>query len=260
MTRWAVALTVDLIFATAFAQSGCPPLTDSSGYIGFYGSLSGCTPAYQICRTGDPIAFVTYPQNGYQFTCPPYSYLWFFGDRETSSARQPTHQYTGAGTYNVFVVVTDASGQTGTFLQGVTVQSWSPPPNPPPCPALTNQSANIGFYGSSTGCTPTSQTCNTIDFIMFSAFAENGYSFSCSPLAYSWSFCDGQTSFAPQPSHQYANGGMYNVSLTIVDGLGYLGQFSSSVAIRVPQSNPSITRVSPSAGASGGSTTVFVAG
>ncbi len=42
------------------------------------------------------------------------SYLWDFGDGNTSSAANPNHTYSVSGTYNVTLTVTDNNGATGT--------------------------------------------------------------------------------------------------------------------------------------------------
>ena len=55
--------------------------------------------------------------NQYQFTNTSGGgtvYSWDFGDLSSSTASNPTHVYTGSGTYSVVLVVTDANGCTDT--------------------------------------------------------------------------------------------------------------------------------------------------
>jgi PKD repeat protein len=52
---------------------------------------------------------------------PPLSYLWDFGDGFTSTAENPTHQYTTAGIYTVTLTVTNAFG-TDVFVAEIEVQ------------------------------------------------------------------------------------------------------------------------------------------
>ena len=114
--------------------SGCAPVTTTSAYVGFYGGTTGCTPANDICVSGETVAFTLYPQNGYSFTCVPYAYTWSFGDGQTSSEDQPMHTYATAGTYNVTIGIRDAVNQTTTVSSTIKVGSGSgaqPPPSPP---------------------------------------------------------------------------------------------------------------------------------
>ena len=43
------------------------------------------------------------------------SWLWFFGDGDSSNAQNPTHSYTSIGTYNVTLIVSNQSGCTDTI-------------------------------------------------------------------------------------------------------------------------------------------------
>ncbi len=49
------------------------------------------------------------------------TYLWDFGDGNSSTSRNPEHQYTAAGTYNVSCVVS-ANGLTETIVQAIEVK------------------------------------------------------------------------------------------------------------------------------------------
>lgn len=56
----------------------------------------------------------------------PYTYLWDFDDGTTSTAQNPTHTFTVAGTYEVVVTVTDACGSTAIDSVTVTVDACDP--------------------------------------------------------------------------------------------------------------------------------------
>ena len=214
----------------------CGSINDTSAYIGFYGSTTGCTPAHNTCSASDSLAFSLYGQNGWVFSCEPFTYAWNFGDGQTGAVKEPLHSFTSNGTFPVSVVITDGSNKSAT-IRGTVIVGGSPPPNPNPppnpggCATLTSQSAYIGFYGSTTGCTPASQSCNTGDYITFSSYAQNGYSFTCAPYTYLWNFGDGQTSTLAQPSHQYASGSTYNVTLMIQDSQGHSASISGPVHV-----------------------------
>ncbi len=59
-----------------------------------------------------------------QSTGTPTSWLWDFGDNDTSSVQNPSHTYTAAGTYTVNLTVTGAGGSTSAVKTGlITVTS-----------------------------------------------------------------------------------------------------------------------------------------
>jgi PKD repeat protein len=55
------------------------------------------------------------------------SWAWDFGDDNTSTNQNPTHEYAISGTYNVTLTVTDDGGATGSTSQEVTVSDGSVP-------------------------------------------------------------------------------------------------------------------------------------
>lgn len=56
-----------------------------------------------------------------QSTGGAVSWTWDFGDGQTSTQQNPSHQYTGSGTYTVTLTVVNASGCVDTITQVVTV-------------------------------------------------------------------------------------------------------------------------------------------
>lgn len=108
------------------------------------------------------------------------SYLWDFGDGQTSTALSPTHAYASVGTYNVCLIATSACG-SDTTCQTVTVSCN------PPVAAYTY--TTLGTTAQFTNQTP-------------------------APVnSWTWTFGDGGTSTQQNPSHTYANQGIYQVCL-----------------------------------------------
>lgn len=74
--------------------------------------------AQELPTSGEVLLTVNFTASASGGTSP-YSYSWDFGDRGSSSAQNPSHSYTNAGTYNVTLPVTDAqSSQASDSLTG----------------------------------------------------------------------------------------------------------------------------------------------
>jgi PKD repeat protein len=138
------------------------------------------------------------------FSCIPYemnfsnpvqntvSWLWDFGDGNTSTVENPHHIYTDPGTFTVSLITWDANGNTDTvdfpspfYLTGATADF------------------NIVHANNCTGST---------------VYMQNN---SSNAISYFWDFGDGNTSTDPSPVHSYTTTGVnYIVSLTVTDTLG----------------------------------------
>jgi gliding motility-associated-like protein len=121
----------------------------------------------------------------------PNTYLWQFGDGNTSNLVNPTHSYTAAGTYPVTLTVEYASnGCSHTITQNVES-------HPRTVPAFT---ANTPCLGEQTDFID--QTTNT-------------------PNAWEWDFGDGSpVEFVQNPSHLYAVDGFYDITLITQNAFG----------------------------------------
>src|SRR6266704_3377697 len=141
------------------------------------------------------------------------SYSWTFGDGATSTAQNPSHTYTAAGSYTVTLQVTDNQGaQSTTTSKTVTVT----PPNQPP-------TANFTFSCSALSCNFTSTSSDPDGSI----------------ASYSWTFGDGGTSTAQNPSHSYTAAGSYTVSLRVTDNQGAQSTTTSkTVTVTAPNQPP----------------------
>jgi PKD repeat protein len=124
------------------------------------------------------------------------SYDWTFGDGGTSTAQNPTHQYTSPGDYTVTLTVTGSCGSDSETKTDYIHVDGAPV---------------AGFYG-----TPTSgEYPLTVSF-----FDESVGQVS----SYSWTFGDGGTSTAQNPTHEYAAAGDYTVTLTVTGPCGSDGE------------------------------------
>ena len=127
---------------------------------------------------GNPITFNNYSTG-------IASSFWMFGDGTTSTATSPTHAYTASGAYTVKLVVTDSHGCTDTVSYPSYINV-----NGPHASFYMNDSFSI--------CPPL-----TVHFTNTSTAATS----------YSWSFGDGGTSVATNPSDYYVAVGLYTVML-----------------------------------------------
>jgi PKD repeat protein len=119
---------------------------------------------------------------------------WAFGDGDTSASRNPSHSYAAAGTYSVMLTVVDDYGASDAVSKNVTV---SAPDNLDPV-------ADFAFSCSDLSCTFTDQSTDPDGSI----------------ASRSWDFGDGNSSTSTDPSHNYAAGGTYTVTLSVTDDDG----------------------------------------
>jgi PKD repeat protein len=116
------------------------------------------------------------------------SRLWNFGDGVTSNAQDPSHNYTSTGTYTVSLTVTGPGGSDSeTKTNYVTVTEAPPEANFSGTPTSGYRPLTVQFTDGSTG----------------------------SITSRSWSFGDGATSTAQNPSHTYTTTGNFTVALTV---------------------------------------------
>jgi PKD repeat protein len=118
------------------------------------------------------------------------TYAWTFGDGGTSSTQNPSHVYSVAGTYSVGLTVSGPGGSNALTKSGYITVSAAPVA---PIAAFTASTTSgiapltVNFTSTSTGTIST----------------------------YAWTFGDGGTSSAQNPSHVYAAPGTYTVTLAV---------------------------------------------
>jgi PKD repeat protein len=171
--------------------------------IGAGGTNSFTRTSYIVVTNPPPpiVSFTGNPTNGLvpltvnfaNTTSGATNYNWNFGDGNSSTAVNPAHTYTNAGTYTVVLTAVGAGGTNNLTRANYIVVTNPPPPT-------------VSFTGSPTnGPAPL-----TVNFANTTTGATN----------YSWSFGDGNVSVATNPSHTYTNAGSYTVKLTAIGAGG----------------------------------------
>ncbi|AKJ38378.1 PKD domain-containing protein [Methanosarcina barkeri] len=122
------------------------------------------------------------------------SWKWSFGDSTYSTVQYPAHTYSKAGNYTVSLTVKNAMGSDTKTIKNYIVANELKAPV-------------AAFSASQTsGKAPL-----TVKFTDKSAG---------SPASWKWSFGDGSSSFAQNPTHKYSKAGKYTVSLTVKNARG----------------------------------------
>ena len=122
------------------------------------------------------------------------SWLWHFGDGDSSNIQNPTHVFDSIGNYQVSLQVTSGFGCVNSITYEVPIY-------PPPVSLFT-------FF-------PNPGKVN--DLI---SFTSEAYSVNAPIVTWDWDFSNGDTSDLINPTTSYSSGGVYEVTLIVFDEVG----------------------------------------
>ncbi|MEO0468146.1 MAG: PKD domain-containing protein, partial [Bacteroidota bacterium] len=164
-------------------------------------SSSSCQASFFTTSNGLDVVFNN--------TTPPTAgstFMWDFGDGNTSTQMSPTHSYAQSGTYVACLTVGDSTTNCfDTHCQVITLGN-----NQPGCSALF-----FGFPDSLSGLSATF-------FALDSSYAN-----------YFWDFGDGNTGSGWNPTHTYAQPDTYTVCLVVDDGNGCIDSLCQVLPIGI---------------------------
>lgn len=161
-------------------------------------SLNGCTTTQTTTITVNPNPVLSVGFNNVCLGVPTIfndssifvdSWLWDFGDGNTSTDQNPSYTFSTSGIQNVTLIGTSTEGCESVLELSVEV--------------FPNPLSNFDFVGSCVG-----------DEIQFNGLSNNNI------VEWLWDFGDGNTSIDQNPSHTYINPNTYNVYLSVIDGNG----------------------------------------
>ncbi len=160
---------------------------------------------YSDACEGEPVEFTdaSSVNGGSNIT----DWYWNFGDPlsgiyNTSTQQNPTHVFTGIGTYDVRLVVTNFHGCTDTIVKQVTV----------------NTPSNVDF-------TADRDTACVSEIIQFEGIGD-------SIISWYWDFGDGGSNIIQNPQYAYGVAGTYNVTLTVQDVNGCSNSVTHPINIK----------------------------
>ncbi len=198
----------------AFANAGLFPVTlivTNAGNCKDTTTINvNITPAPDAAYTvapgcpGTPIVFT----DNSAFTAGTITdWAWSFGDgSQVSNVQNPSHTYTGAGPYNVLLTITGDNGCTDTLTQAA-----APKPKP------------VADFNFNVACLN-----NQVSFTDASTLAGGNV------IAWEWDFGDlSPVSILENPTHNYAAGGTYTVTLIVIGDNGCRDTVTKSVAMAV---------------------------
>lgn len=147
----------------------------------------GATPTSGTAPLG-----VSFINQSTQISGFPTSWEWDFGDGSSSNSQSPGHVYQNGGLYSVSLIASnDCGSDTLTKTDFITVYS--------------QPDADFSADPDS-GCQPLN--------VQFTDLSTN------IPTSWEWSFGDGATTTAQNPSHEYNGYGLFTVTLTVSNPAG----------------------------------------
>ena len=173
--------------------------------------------------TGDTVQFTDLSGGA------PTSWSWSLGEGTTSAQQNPSKRYTAQGTYSVTLTVL-RNGTSSTTTRQLTVAGTTPGTIPvvaafDATPLTASVGQTVTFADRSTG----------------------------SPTQWTWSFGDGASSTAQNPSHAYAAPGTYAVTLTAAKG-GSSAQATRQVVVAAVMPYRTLISAAAQTGGAGGTT------
>ncbi len=144
------------------------------------------------------------------------AWVWYFGDGESSTEKNPVHRYEDNGTYTVRLVVWDKYGNMDYVEKDIVILNV--PPVADAGEDIISNEYLVAFNASS-------------------SYDPDG-----SITDYIWDFGDGDTAHGKKLSHEYENEGIYNVELTVYDNDGASNSDGINVLVDVtpPKTNYSL--------------------
>ncbi|MBL6962730.1 MAG: PKD domain-containing protein [Bacteroidetes bacterium] len=153
------------------------------------------------CLSGNSFIF----SDSSTITSGTLSFMWDFGDNDTSSTQNPTHSYSSSDTFNVKLLVTSAFGCKDSTNKNV----------------ITNPMPFAGFTVSDTAlCLQNNQ------FTFYNSSTINSGN-----MSFDWDFGDNSTSTLENPTKSYSAEGTYAVKLLVTSSLGCTDSFIRNINV-----------------------------
>ena len=197
---------------TATDLNGCSNVLAKSNFIRINGPTASFTPSTNACARHTTVISDGSLTDGVN---PITNWYFDFGDGQTQNFSAPPfqHSYNTAGAYSIKMIITDAAGCIDSVRQTDSIRVTDPK-------ALFNSNDTLTCAG---------QNVN---------FANDSYPGIANSL---WDFGDGGSSTISQPTHAYADTGLYTVKLIVTDSYGCTDSLVKNLYVRVKNPKASFT-------------------
>ncbi|MEX2590386.1 MAG: PKD domain-containing protein [Chitinophagales bacterium] len=167
---------------TATNSSGCSDVLSIPGYIAIEQLQADFSASSTFACAGKAIQFTDLSSSN------PDTWLWEFGDGNTSTDENPVHAYQTPGTYNVKLTASNSAT----------------------CWDITEKTGYINVTNAPTAdfSANNPSACTAPHTVNFNDLSVNANSWE-------WDFGDGTTSTDQNPSHTYTTEGQYDITLSV---------------------------------------------
>jgi PKD repeat protein len=138
-----------------------------------------------------------------------WTYLWDFGDGDTSTDRNPTHTYLDDGEYNITLNVTDDAGDWGVTIATISITNVAPNATLEARPGQIEENGTVEFQADGRDQSPLDEAS----------------------LTYTWNFGDGESSNLQEVVHRFVDDGCFTVTLTVQDDDGGVATYTIDVLV-----------------------------
>ena len=139
------------------------------------------------------------------------SYIWDFGDGNTSYLKNPIYSYNSNGIYDITLQVIDTLGCSNKYTYSNYIN-------------VLNPTSDFSIQSISSNCVPA-----------LANFTNNS---SLDAVYFDWNFGDGTTSNIKNPSHLFSNNGVYSITLVSKNMFGCSDTSLKINYVDVSSSNP----------------------
>lgn len=187
---------------TTISSDGCSNTSFKNNYIRSSGPITDISYNDISCIDTE----LEFSNNSISLGCSIQTYLWNFGDGNTSNDASPSHTYTQAGQYDIALYMEDHSGCDTTLIipQAITIDSIA-----------------VDFVADSLVGECTGFIVNFEELV------------SPSPISWSWNFGNGNTSTLANPSTIFSSIGTFDVTLIAENNSGCIDSITKTNYITV---------------------------
>lgn len=180
------------VVLTVTAPNGCESQVSNTVPINSYLPIPSFSADTAACL-GGTVLFRNTSTSSAQINWGAYSWLWTFGDGDSSTASTTSHEYLQAGVYDVSLRIVNSLGCDTTISKKSYI--------------------HVDTVGLDFGVNQTFSPCPPFVSIFNSTCTKTD-------VEYVWDFGDGNTDTAANPTHIYFHPGIFDVSCTVTTSRG----------------------------------------